>query len=95
MLATRGFTHIQDGEYALAAQWCERAARSPGAHVLIAMVAAVAQWLAGNEAAARTWAANVRQRNPRLSERDFLASFPLRSEAMRSQVSGALRKLGF
>jgi TolB-like protein len=95
MLATRGFTHMLDGEHAEAAVWCERAARSPGAHVLIAMVAAVAQRLAGNETQARVWAANVRERNPRLTSGDFLAAFPLRPEGVRSRVAGALRELGF
>ena len=45
MLATRGFTHMAAGEDAAAAAWIERAARSPGAHVLIAMIAAAKAWL--------------------------------------------------
>ncbi len=95
MLATRGFTHLVSGEHAEAVRWCERAARSPGAHVLIAMVAAVAQSLAGNEAQARGWASHVRERNPRLTQEDFLAAFPLRPPDVRAQVSAALRQLGF
>ena len=95
MLATRGFTHLANGEHAEAVRWCERAARSPGAHVMIAMVASVAQWLAGNETQARDWARNVSERNPRLTLEDFLAAFPLRPPEVRSQVSAALRQLGF
>jgi tetratricopeptide (TPR) repeat protein len=57
MLGTRALTHMTLGEVAEAAQWSERAARAPGAHVLIAMIAAAAQGMAGDEvrAAARAW----------------------------------------
>lgn len=95
MLGTRAFTHMAEGEEAEAASWAERAARSPGAHVLIAMIAAVAQLLAGNEPAARVWAANVRERNPALTREDFFRAFPMKPEAMRSRVSKALARLGF
>ncbi|HEY1706834.1 MAG TPA: winged helix-turn-helix domain-containing protein, partial [Rhizomicrobium sp.] len=37
MLGTRAFSHMVAAEDAQAAQWAERAARSPGAHVLIAL----------------------------------------------------------
>ena len=86
---------MDNGEHAEAVRWCERAARLPGAHVMIAMVASVAQWLAGNETQARDWARNVSERNPRLTLEDFLAAFPLRPPEVRSQVSAALRQLGF
>ncbi|MDH4107963.1 MAG: winged helix-turn-helix domain-containing protein [Gammaproteobacteria bacterium] len=95
MLGTRGFIHMAQGEDREAASWAERAARSPGAHVLIAMIAAVAQVLAGDEARARAWADNVRARNPLLTREDFFRSFPLRPESVRSRVSAALEKLGF
>jgi TolB-like protein len=95
MIATRGFAHLLQGENAEAAAWAERAARSPGAHVLIAMIAAAFQMLAGNEELARSWAANVRERRPQLTREDFFSAFPVKSEAMRSRVSAALATLGF
>jgi hypothetical protein len=95
MLGTRGFTHMLDGDDTEAVVWCERAARSPGAHVLIMMIAAAAHCLAGNPALAEGWAANVRDRNPSLTREDFFTAFPLRSEALRSRVSDALGGLGF
>lgn len=95
MLGTRGFSHMLDGDDAEAARWSERAARSPGAHVLIAMIAAVAQELAGDERRAQYWAANVRERGPLLTGEDFFRSFPLQSAALRPRVSVALAKLGF
>jgi tetratricopeptide (TPR) repeat protein len=95
MLGTRAFTHMVEGEDAEAADWAERAARSPGAHVLIAMVAAAAHALNGDAARAAFWAANARERNTGLSREDFGRAFPMKSEAMRMRVLQALRQLGF
>lgn len=95
MLGTRGFTHIAQGDFAEAAAWCERAARSPGSHVLIAMIAAAAQMLVGNEALAKMWAENVRERNPLLTIEDFFRAFPFKTETMRSQLATALQSLNF
>jgi tetratricopeptide (TPR) repeat protein len=95
MLATRAFTHMVMGEYAEAAGWAERAARSPGAHVLIAMIAVAVHALAGDEIRAASWAANVRSRNPALTRSDFFRSFPMKSEAARSGISNALERFGF
>jgi glyoxylate carboligase len=83
------------GEDTEAAAWAERAARSPGAHVLIAMIAAVVQMLAGNEEAAKSWAANVRERRPQLKRDDFFSAFPLKPDEVRTRVSAALKTLGF
>lgn len=95
MQATRAFTHMAACEDSEAAAWAERGARSPGAHVLIAMIAAAAHALAGNRGRAAGWAANVRERNAALTRDDFFCSFPMRSEAMRARVSRALAQLGF
>jgi TolB-like protein len=95
MLATRAFTHMVAGEDAEAADWAERGARSPGAHVLIAMIAATAQALNGDAARAAVWAANVRERNAALGRDDFLRAFPLKSEKLRTRVVRALKHLGF
>ena len=95
MMGTRAFTHMLAGEDIEAAHWAERAARSPGAHVLIAMIAAAAQSLKGDSARAAWWAANVRERNPALRRDDFFRAFPMRSDPMRLRVLGALGQLGF
>ncbi len=95
MLGTRGFIHMARNEYDEAARWADRAARSPGAHVLIAMIAAAAREMAGDEVRAKKWAANVRARDPSLTRHDFFRSFPLQQEAMNSRISAALEKLGF
>jgi tetratricopeptide (TPR) repeat protein len=95
MLATRAFTHMVMGEYAEAAEWAERAARSPGAHVLIAMIAVAVHVLAGDEIRAASWAANVRSRNPTLTRSDFFLAFPMKLEAARNGMSKALERFGF
>jgi hypothetical protein len=83
------------GEDAEAAHWAERGARSPGAHVLIAMIASAAHALKGDTARAEFWAANVRERNAALTREDFCRAFPMKAEAMRSRVLTALARLGF
>jgi TolB-like protein len=95
MLATRAFTHMVMGEDAKAADWAERAARSPGAHVLIALIAVAAHALACDEIRAASWAANVRSRNPALTLSHFFRAFPLQSDSTRARVSTALARFGF
>ena len=95
MLGTRAFTHMALDEDAEAADWAERAARSPGAHVLIAMIAVAAHALGGDVARAAAWAADVRVRNATLTRDDFFRSFPMQSEAMRARVADALARFGF
>ncbi|HEY2590204.1 MAG TPA: hypothetical protein VGI35_01330, partial [Steroidobacteraceae bacterium] len=95
MMATRAFTHMLVGDDVQAADWAEHAAHSPGAHVLIAMIAAAAQSLKGDTERAAWWTANVRERNAALGRHDFLRAFPMKSESMRSRVEQALRQLGF
>jgi TolB-like protein len=95
MLGTRAFTHMIMGEDAEAAQWAERAARSPGAHVLIAMIAVAAHGLAGDEVRAASWGANVRSRNPALTRSDFFRAFPMKPEVTKARVSNALERFGF
>lgn len=95
MQATRALGHIALGEEAHAAEWAERAARSPGAHVLIAMIAVVAHALAGDPTRAASWASQVRARDEALRMADFFRSFPMKSEAMRTRVSEALARFGF
>jgi TolB-like protein len=95
MQATRALGHTALGEDALAAIWAERAARSPGAHVLIAMIAAAAHALAGDATRAASWASEVRARDAALTKDDFFRSFPMKPEAMRGRVSDALARMGF
>jgi TolB-like protein len=95
MLSLRGLTHIAAGDDQAAAVWAERGARAPGAHALIAMIAAAVQALAGNDELARHWAAEVRSRNPELTRDDFFSAFPMKSAPLRTRIAAALDSLGF
>ena len=95
MLGARGFTHIAGGEYAEASTWTDMAARAPGAHVFMALLAAVTHALAGNAAEATAWASNVRERGPSICAEDFFRGYPVRAEPMRTKIALALRDLGF
>lgn len=95
MLGTRALIHVGANDAAEAAAWGERAARAPGAHPLIAMIAAVAHRLNGDSPRAETWAADARARNARLNSEDFFRAFPIKPVEMRARVQGALAALGF
>jgi TolB-like protein/DNA-binding winged helix-turn-helix (wHTH) protein/Flp pilus assembly protein TadD len=95
MLGTRALIHVGANDAAEAAAWAERAARAPGAHPLIAMIAAVAHRLNGDAARAGSWAADARARNSRLTSEDFFRAFPVKPVEMRARVHGALAALGF
>lgn len=95
MLSVRGFHHLAQDDCAEAARWTERAARSPGAHILIAALATVMHSLAGNRDQARSWAENVRQRDPGFSQATFLSAFPFQDPQTRAQMLKALTDQGF
>ncbi|HEX2561440.1 winged helix-turn-helix domain-containing tetratricopeptide repeat protein [Phenylobacterium sp.] len=86
MLGVRALSHLVLDEPDQAAAWGERAARAPGAHALIHMIAAVGHSLAGDPASACRWAASARARKPGLSAEDFLAAFPFHDAAARRRV---------
>jgi TolB-like protein len=94
MIGTRALAYMSTEDFADAADWAERSARSPGAHVLIAMIATAAHALAGHDQQAAEWAANVRRRNPALTREDFFRAFPMRSLAARTKVDAALARFG-
>lgn len=94
MSATRALSHLVCGEDAEAAAWAEKAARSPGAHVLIATIAVAAWSLAGNGPRAAAWAANVRERSAALTGADFFRSFPFAEERTRQRIAKALSNHG-
>lgn len=95
MLGTRAWTHLIVGEDRESADWAERAARAPGAHVLIAMIAVACHSLAGQDTRAAAWASNVRSRSPGLTREDYFRAFPMRPQATHDRVAGALARFGF
>jgi TolB-like protein/Flp pilus assembly protein TadD len=95
MLGARAMSHIDADEPQLAAHWGERAARSPGAHPLIEMIAVAAHGLNGDIARARLWAASAQMRSPGLTTGSFFDSFPFRNQATRTRVTAILAQYGF
>jgi hypothetical protein len=95
MHGVRSQMFIQSGDYAAAARWGDRAAATPGAHYLIAMIAMVANGLAGRHDTAARWRQTVRQRKPEASAAHYFASFPTRDIASRSLIADELRRHGF
>lgn len=95
MHGVRSLTMIQTGDLIGAARWGDRAATTPGVHHLIAMIAAVANGLAGREEQALGWAGEARRRRPDATRAQFLAAFPIRDEAVAARIAAVLAKLGF
>ena len=95
MLGVQALSHLRLNDHAQAAQWAERAARSPGAHPLIEMIAAAAHGLNDDEPRARIWAASIRARASYLNTSDFMRAFPFRDAATKARVSEMLTRLGF
>jgi len=95
MHGVRSQMFIQSGDYAAAARWGDRAAATPGAHYLIAMIAMVANGLAGRHDTAARWRQTVRQRKPDASAAHYFAAFQTRDIVSRSLIADELCRHGF
>ncbi|WP_310473703.1 winged helix-turn-helix domain-containing protein [Sandarakinorhabdus sp.] len=94
MMATRAMSHLVRADHAAAAQWAERGAREPGAHALIALIAAACHGLNGDDARAQAWLAEAQRRQPAVTCARFLRAFPFADPAIRQEITGALRRTG-
>lgn len=94
MLATRALSHLVRGEDDQAAAWAERAAREPGAHALIAIIAAACHAANGNPSSARAWIDTARERQPSLTRDRFFRSFPFADASMQSRIASLLKRSG-
>ena len=86
---------IQTKDYDAAARWGDRAANTPGAHYLIAMIALAANGLAGRQDQAARWRQEVRRRKADATAAHYFAAFPTRDSASRSRIAAELRRHGF
>jgi hypothetical protein len=86
---------IQTGDYQAAAHWGERAAATPGAHYLIAMIAVAANSLAGRYDSATRWGQEALRRKPDATRAHFFTAFPIRDSNSRAQIGIHLQKYGF
>jgi DNA-binding winged helix-turn-helix (wHTH) protein/tetratricopeptide (TPR) repeat protein len=94
MHGVRALSLIQADETRSAVRWAERAATTPGAHYLIAMIAAVANGLDGHHQQAARWRQEALRRKPDASAAQFLSAFPIRDGATRARLAAELRAQG-
>lgn len=95
MLGARALSHLGLDEPQKAAEWGERAARSPGAHALIEMIAVAGHGMNSDDKRARGWAASAKTRSPGLTSDAFFSAFPLRNPAARNRITAILVRYGF
>ena len=95
MQATRALAYLTDEDTSRAALWAEHGARGPGAHYLIAMIAAATHQLNGDAARASAWADHVRAIRPEASLAGFFKAFPFSNNSFRTSLSDALVQAGF
>ncbi|MDP1583314.1 MAG: transcriptional regulator, partial [Bradyrhizobium sp.] len=95
MHGVRALALLQAGDTLAAARWADRAATTPGAHYLIAMIAAVANGLAGRHQQAGRWRQEARGRKPNASAIQFFAAFPIRDDTALAMIATELERQGF
>lgn len=86
---------MQTGDFQAAARFGDKAAATPGAHYLIAMIALAANSLAGRHNQAARWKQEVHRRKPDASVAHYFAAFPTRDAASRLRIEAELRRHGF
>ncbi|MFH5774188.1 winged helix-turn-helix domain-containing protein [Paracoccus sp. NGMCC 1.201697] len=94
MFGTRALSHLLQGHRDEAADWSDRAASAPHAHVLIAMIAVVANGFAGRDDRAREWLAQVYRLRPDANAELFFAAFPLRDRSAADRLRRELGRFG-
>jgi hypothetical protein len=83
-----------EGKPAEAVFWIDEAVRTPGAHTIVNLVAAVAHTLNDDSAGASRWVRQARSRNPDLTQDRFFKAIPFVDADLRRRVSAALAKNG-
>lgn len=86
---------VQQEDHDAAASWGDRAATTPGAHYLIAMIALVANGLAERHGQAARWRQTVRRLKPDATSAHYFAAFPTRDTKSRVRIEKELRRHGF
>ena len=95
MFGTLALSYVSTGDYQSASNWAEKAARAPGAHFLIAMMAVAAHTLNGEQDKANVWACSTKNRRPDANLLQFFAAFPFTDAVVRNKLKVALLKSGF
>ncbi|MEM7445540.1 MAG: transcriptional regulator, partial [Pseudomonadota bacterium] len=91
----RAMAWLQAGDGERAKAEVEKAARAPGAHFLILMIAAMVHAIAGDDQRAAHWAGLARTRRPDANRQQFFAAFPFGEPGFHKQASDSLARIGF
>jgi len=94
MKGTRALSCLATGQLADATRWIDAAARTPGAHSVVNLVAAVIHAIAGEDTVAADWVGTARARNPTLSQSLFFQSMPFQDRQLRRKAEAALTRFG-
>jgi tetratricopeptide (TPR) repeat protein len=94
MISSRALAHVQFGDYEKAAEFGSRAARMPGAHKHIALIAAFTAHLAGHSKEAMRWLAHGKAADPDLNAKTFFHAFPFANNAAREVIEKSMADLG-
>jgi TolB-like protein len=81
------------GDYGRAAEFGDRAARLPGAHKHIAVIAAIGAELAGQHERASEWIGRALREDSAYTAADFLRRFPFAEAGARATIERTLRAL--
>lgn len=95
MRGVKALARVAQGDFTQAAFWADAAVRTPGAHVIIEMIALVCHTLAGDDAMARHWARQVRRHKPGATQDYFFEALPIRDPAARAHIARAFAAHGF
>ena len=88
----RAFSYFAAGDFESARTWANHAARQPGALLMLDLMAAVANSLAGHDEEAAIWATRARKRRPDITADYFLRALPFRPGVTRDNIARALKK---
>lgn len=94
MVSSRAMAHVQLGDYGKAADFGSRAARMPGAHKHIALIAAFTAQLAGKPQEASAWLAKVKAADPDIKAETFFHAFPFAHNPSREVIEKSFADLG-
>lgn len=94
MHGTRAMSSIVQEDFASAVRFAESAMQLPGAHVYIALIAALSHEMNGSRAAAETWRDHALASRPDISIAMFFAAFPFSDQSVQRQIIRAFRRLG-
>ena len=95
MIGVRSFGSLQRGDVESAASLADRAARTPGAHFVISMIATAMNEIAGHADRAASWSATTRDKRPDASRAQFFNSLRFVPGESRRRLDAALVRHGF